>query len=171
MAGNENRTCEKMEEDLVLYYYKELSGGQQTQVETHIKDCAPCRLYLQEMASILPSTVMNDDPPATFWTDYNREMRLKLSEVREKKAWWQSLLGLLQPWPRPAFAMAAVVVLALTITLGKTFWRSQESPPDDQALIEVLPVAENLEFFKDMDVLDAMDFLENSDTPTTKGTT
>jgi predicted anti-sigma-YlaC factor YlaD len=171
MAGNENRACESMEEDLVLYYYKELSSAQQPQVETHIKDCAPCRLYLQEMASILPSTVMNDDPPATFWTDYNREMRLKLSEVREKKAWWQSLFGLLQPWPRPAFAMAAVVVLALTVTLGKTFWRSQESPPDDQALIEALPVAENLEFFKNMDVLDAMDFLENSDTPTTKGTT
>jgi predicted anti-sigma-YlaC factor YlaD len=170
MAGNANRACESMEEDLVLYYYKELSSAQQPQVETHIKDCAPCRLYLQEMASILPSTVMNDDPPATFWTDYNREMRLKLSEVREKKAWWQSLLGLLQPWPRPALAMAAVVVLALTVTLGKTFWRSQESPPDDQALIEVLPVAENLEFFKDMDVLDAMDFLENSDSPT-KGTT
>jgi predicted anti-sigma-YlaC factor YlaD len=171
MAGNANRACESMEEDLVLYYYKELSSAQQPQVETHIKDCAPCRLYLQEMASILPSTVMNDDPPATFWTDYNREMRLKLSEVREKKVWWQSLLGLLQPWPRPALAMAAVVVLALTVTLGKTFWRSQESPPDDQALIEVLPVAENLEFFKNMDVLDAMDFLENSDTPTTKGTT
>ena len=42
---------------------------------------------------------------------------------------------------------------------------------EQDALIEVLPVAENLEFFKNMDVLDAMDFLENSDTPTTKGTT
>jgi predicted anti-sigma-YlaC factor YlaD len=170
MAGNENRACENMEEHLVLYYYKELSGAQQTQVENHIKDCAPCRLYLQEMASILPSTVMNDDPPETFWTDYNREMRLKLSEVREKKAWWQSLLGLLQLWPRSALAMAAVVALALTITLGKTFWRSQESPPDDQALIEALPVAENLEFFENMEVLDAMDFLESSDSPA-KGTT
>jgi predicted anti-sigma-YlaC factor YlaD len=170
MAGNENSACKNMEEDLVLYYYKELSGAQQTRVENHIKECAPCRLYMQEMASILPSTVMNDDPPETFWTDYNREMRLKLSEVREKKAWWQSLLGLFQPWPRSAIAMVAVVALALTITLGKTFWRSQEPPPDDQALIEALPVAENLEFFKNMEVLDAMDFLESSDSPA-KGTT
>jgi len=170
MAGNENSACKNMEEDLVLYYYKEVSGAQQTRVENHIKECVPCRLYMQEMASILPSTVMNDDPPETFWTDYNREMRLKLSEVREKKAWWQSLLGLLQPWPRSAIAMAAVVALALTITLGKTFWRSQEPPPDDQALIEELPVAENLEFFKNMEVLDAMDFLESSDSPA-KGTT
>jgi hypothetical protein len=152
-----------MEEDLVLYYYKELAGAEQTQVETHIKDCAPCRLYLQEMTSILPSTVMADDPPETFWTDYNREMRLKLSEAREKKTWWQNLVGLLQPWPRSAWAMAAVVALALTITLGKTLWQSPEPAPDDQALIEAMPVAENLEFFKNMDVLDAMDFLESSD--------
>ena len=170
MASNENKVCPNMEEDLVLYYYNELAGAQHAQVEAHINDCAPCRLYLQEMTSILPSTIMADDPPETFWTDYNREMRLKLSEMREKKTWWRSLVGWLQPWPRSALAMAAVVALALTITLGKTWWQSSEPTPDDQALIEAMPMAENLEFFKNMDVLDAMDYLESSDSPA-KGTT
>jgi hypothetical protein len=31
--------------------------------------------------------------------------------------------------------------------------------------MEILPVAENLEFFKTMEVLDAMDFLENMGSP------
>src|SRR5262249_207484 len=129
MATNENRVCQNMEEDLVLYYYKELPGAEGAQVEAHIQDCQPCRLYFQEITFILPSTVIADDPPENFWTDYNREMRLKLSAVREKKTWWQNLVGLLQPWPRSAWAMAAVVALALTITLGKSWWQSPEPAP------------------------------------------
>ena len=173
MARSENSgmtACENMEPDLVPYYYSELESAQRSGVELHIKDCAACRSYLTEMASIMPLTVQSDEPPEAFWNDYSREMRQKVSEARERQPWWRSLVSLFQPWPRPAFAMAAVVVLALTITVGKEFWRSQESPPDDEALIEALPVTENLDFFRNMDVLDAMDFLETPD-GATKGTT
>ncbi|SRR5713226_1094142 len=173
MARNENSrmtACENMEQDLVLYYYQELEIAPRSGVEVHIKDCAACRLYLDEMASILPLTVKNDEPPETFWNDYSRQMRQKLADVRDRQPWWRSWTFFLQPWPRPALAMAAVVALVLTITVGKGFWSTQESPPDDQALIEVLPVAENLEFFKNMEVLDVMDFLENPG-GTTKETT
>ena len=173
MARKENSgmtACENMEPDLVLYYYDELESAQRTGVDLHIKDCAVCRSYLAEMASIMPLTVKNDEPPETFWNDYSREMRQKLAEARDKQPWWQGLMSLFQPWPRPALAMAAVIALALTITFGKGLWRTQESPPDDEALIEVLPVAENLEFFKNMDVLDAMDFLENPDGATKETT-
>jgi hypothetical protein len=55
--------------------------------------------------------------------------------------------------------------LALTLTLGKGFWSGKEAPADDKAFMEILPAAENLEFFKTMEVLDAMDFLENMGTP------
>jgi hypothetical protein len=176
MARNEKNmrtACENMEQDLVLYYYQELESAQRTGVEIHINDCPACRHYLEEMTSIMRLTVKVDEPPETFWSDYSREMRQKLADARDKQPWWRSWTSLLQPWPRPALAMAAVVALALTITFGKGFWRTQESPPDDQALIEVLPVAENLEFFKNMEVLDAMDaidFLENPD-GANKGTT
>jgi hypothetical protein len=58
-----------------------------------------------------------------------------------------------------------VAILALTLTLGKGFWGSKEVPQDDEAFMEILPAAENLEFFKTMEVLDAMDFLEDMGTP------
>jgi hypothetical protein len=54
-----------------------------------------------------------------------------------------------------------VAILALTLTLGKGFWSSKEVPQDDEVFMEILPAAENLEFFKTMEVLDAMDFLED----------
>jgi anti-sigma factor RsiW len=168
MAQHDTSTavaCTQFEEDLVLYYYGELGGSERTAVENHMRRCEPCRLYLKEMESILPLTVKPDEPPQAFWDDYSREMRRKLTEARKGKSWWQSLASFLQPWAIPAYATAAVAVLAVTLTLGKGFWGSKEIPQDDQAFMEILPAAENLEFFKTMEVLDAMDMLEDMGNP------
>jgi hypothetical protein len=163
MASGENAlstACPNMEQDLVLYYYRELESADEKSVQLHLETCSACRAYLQSMTALLPLTVLTEEPTQAFWDNYNREMRQKLAEVNEKKTWWHSLTALFQPWPIPAIAVAAVAALALTITLGKGFRPASEIPPNDQDLIEVLPLAENLEFFKNMEVLDSMDFLE-----------
>ncbi|HSE88562.1 MAG TPA: zf-HC2 domain-containing protein [Candidatus Binatia bacterium] len=157
--------CKQFEEDLVLYYYAELGSSERTVLEDHVRACRPCRLYLKELDSILPLTVTPDEPPQAFWDDYGREMRRKLTETRKGKSWWRSLASFLQPWAIPACVTAAVAVLAVTLTLGKGFWGSKEVPQEDEAFMEILPAAENLEFFKTMEVLDAMDFLENLGSP------
>jgi hypothetical protein len=58
-----------------------------------------------------------------------------------------------------------VVVLALAVTPGT--WRSKndDSPPENEAVLEVLPLAENLELLKSMEFLDALDLLESSRAP------
>jgi hypothetical protein len=153
--------CTQWEEDLVLHYYGELAGNERAAVDDHVRGCEPCRFYLKELESILPLTVKPDEPPQTFWDDYSREMRRKLTQVSDKKSWWQNLASFFQPWAIPVSATAAVAILALTLTLGKGFWSSKEVPQDDEVFMEILPAAENLEFFKTMEVLDAMDFLED----------
>ena len=157
--------CTQWEEDLVLHYYGELGGSERAAVEDHVRGCRPCRSYLKELESILPLTVKPDEPPQAFWDDYSREMRRKLTEAEKRKPWWQSLASFFQPWAIPVSATAAVAILALTLTLGKGFWGSKEAPQDDEAFMEILPAAENLEFFKTMEVLDAMDFLEDMGSP------
>jgi anti-sigma factor RsiW len=157
--------CTQWEEDLVLHYYGELSGSERTAVEDHMRGCEPCRFYLKELASVLPLAVKPDEPPQAFWDNYSREMRRKLTEVKGRKPWWQSLISCAQPWAIPVSATAAVAVLALTLTVGKGFWSAKESPQDDEAFMEILPAAENLEFFRNMEVLDAMDFLEEMGSP------
>ena len=157
--------CTQWEEDLVLHYYGELRGSEHAAVEDHVRGCQPCRLYLKELESILPLTVKPDEPPQAFWDDYSREMRRRLTESQERKSWWQSLASFFQPWAIPISATAAVAILALTLTVGKGFWGSKEAPQDDEAFMEILPAAENLEFFKTMEVLDAMDFLEDMGSP------
>ncbi len=152
--------CEAHEEDLVLYFYGDLSGAELRHVENHLRECTACAAYVKELGVLLPMTVNPDDPPAPFWDNYSREMRRKLADLEQAPSWWRALATFLKPWAIPALATSAVVALALTFTLGKGVFHGKDVPPDDDSLVEILPIAENLDFFSNMEVLDAMDLLE-----------
>lgn len=152
--------CGELEENLVLFHYGDLDGAERGMLQTHLQSCTACAGYLKELDTLLPLTLKADEPPATFWTDYNRELRQKLDRAAEKKSWRQTLGDLFQPRWMPALATAGVVALALTFTVGRGIWPANDSQ-DDAAIMELLPVAENLEFFKAMDVLDNLDLLES----------
>ena len=153
--------CKQFEQDLVLYYYDELSGGERNALESHIRDCQGCALALRGLGALLPRTVRADEPPPDFWDNYSREMRHKLADLHERKSWWHRWHFSFQSLGIPALATTALVLLTLALTLGKSFWTPKDVPTDDEAFMEVLPMAENLEFFKTMDVLDVMDLLED----------
>ena len=152
-------TCEAYEEDLVLLHYGDLSGAERQKLDSHLASCARCAGYLKDLATLLPLTVRSDEPPQEFWQNYSRELRGKLDDVAATKAWWRNLAAIFRPGYIPAFATAAVVVLALTFTLGKAVWNGRSNPQDDE-MAEALPVAENLDFFSAMDILDDLDLLE-----------
>ncbi len=154
------RACKDLEQGLVLYYYGECVGAEHRRIETHLEGCASCRDFLEGLRTFLPLTVKPDDPPQAFWESYSREMHRKLEAVEQRVPWWRDLFSLARPWPVPALATALVLLLALTLTFTKGLWRSQDFPPEGEALLEILPMAENLEFFKTMELLDAMDLIE-----------
>lgn len=151
--------CEIYEEDLVLLHYGDLAGIERDRLSTHIASCAGCAGYLKELATLLPLTAKTDEPPQAFWMDYNRELRHKIDDAIEKKSWWRNVAAIFRPRYLPAFATAAVVVLALTFILGKGIWSGKNQLQDNE-IAEVLPVAENLEFFSAMDILDDLELLE-----------
>ncbi|MGH7874457.1 MAG: hypothetical protein ACREQO_19865 [Candidatus Binatia bacterium] len=152
--------CAALEEDLVLLHYGDLSGTELSALQAHVPSCSDCSAYLAELGKLLPSTVKTDEPPQSFWTDYNRELRLKLDGASDQKSWVERIRELLQIRWVPVLATAAIIALALTFTIGKGLWPSKNIAPEDEAFMEVLPVAENLDFFKAMDVLDDLDLLE-----------
>lgn len=151
--------CADLEADLVLFHYGDLDGGARERLQSHIAYCAGCSDYLKELTVLMPLTVKTDTPPQEFWMDYSRELRHKIDAAVDHKSWWQNITAIFQPRYLSALAAAAVVVLALTFTLGRGLWNGKNDIPDDE-LSEALPVAENLEFFRDMDVLDDLDLLE-----------
>jgi predicted anti-sigma-YlaC factor YlaD len=164
MAQNENRikdNCKNFEHDLVIYYYGECDIKDRSRVETHLEGCASCRRFLEELRLLLPLTTKLDEPDEAFWNAYSREIHKKLVEVKNKPSWRNALMNLLHPWPVPALATALILILAFTLTFTKGMWRSQGTPPEEMTLLEILPVAEDLEFFKAMEFLDALDLLED----------
>jgi anti-sigma factor RsiW len=154
------KVCRNLEEDLVLYYYGELSDSARSNCETHLKNCEACRASLAEMRSLLPMTAAHDEPAQAFWDDYSRELRRKLDAVAERETWWRRIVALVAPLPVPALATGAVLLLALALTFGKGLWQPSAPAPDDESFMEVLPIAEQLDFFSDMELLDNLDLLE-----------
>ena len=84
----------------------------------------------------------------------------KLDDMAERPTWRQRLAAYFQPRAVPVLATAAIVALAVTFTVGRGLWPTADPASDKAPLLEVLPVAENLEFFRAMDVLDELDLLE-----------
>ncbi|MGH7796912.1 MAG: hypothetical protein ACREQ2_18770 [Candidatus Binatia bacterium] len=152
--------CAGEEENLVLLHYGDLAGAERDTLQSHLNGCAACKDYLQDLGKLLPLTLKTDEPPQTFWADYKRELRHKLDHAAEKPTWRQKLAAFFQPRLVPLFVTAAVVALALTFTLGRGLWTTNDPAREEAAMLEVLPVAENLEFFRAMDVLDDLELLE-----------
>jgi hypothetical protein len=158
--------CPELEPELVLFHYGELEGAERDRVEGHLNGCAACTQSLADLATFLPQTVLADEPPQTFWNDYSRELRHKLAELDEHAPWWRKFFFAFRPWAMPALATSAVVALALTFTLGKDLWQERElAPPVDQAILEVLPIAENLDLFRNLEILDNLEILQQMSEP------
>jgi anti-sigma factor RsiW len=125
----------------------------------HIGECAGCAAYLQELAKLMPLVAKSDDPPQSFWIDYSRELRQKIDDAVEQKTWWRNLGAFLAPRYLAAYASTAVIILALTFSFEKNP-KSGASQLDDDEIAELLPVAENLDFFSAMDILDDFDLID-----------
>jgi hypothetical protein len=151
--------CQIFEADLVLFHYGELEESACQSVETHLKSCTACRDSLGEMKNLMPMTVARDEPPAPFWSDYSRELRAKLDTVAAKPSWWESILSWMRPIPMPALAAFAVVLLAVTFTVGKKYWDTPNAPDDDE-VIALMSTDQDLDLLKNLEILDALDVLE-----------
>ncbi len=155
-----SQSCKEYEQDLVLYYYGELGEAELHRTEAHLQACGSCRQILESLRSLLPRTVKEDHLSQSFWDDYSRELRGKLDQVVAKVSWWDRIVSLLRPWPVTAAATAIVLLLALTVTLNRTLRRPEQTPPVNEEIFEIFRMADDVEFYKNLDLLDSMDMLE-----------
>lgn len=157
---NPSQSCKAYEQDLVLYYYGELQGGELDRMEAHLQACESCGHTLESLRSMLPLALKDDQPPQSFWDDYSRELRGKLDQVEAKESWWDRILSLLRSWPVPVAATTVVLLLALTLTLNHTLRKPEQMPPLNEEIIEIFRMADDVEFYKNLDLLDSMEMLE-----------
>jgi hypothetical protein len=101
--------------------------------------------------------------PQAFWDNYYRETLAKLAEQQERKQWWRDLLRPVKMWAVPAFGTAAIAILAIGLVIGKgklSFVRDSAPPNIPQ---EILVDADQLEFFKSLDMLESLSALEDQE--------
>ena len=161
MADRLGTACAEQEANLVMLHYEELDANTRAVVDAHVRNCPGCAGYLKSLTALLPLTIKIDEPPEEFWRDYDRELRRKIADAAEQKSWLQRLAAISQPRWLPAAATAALVAIALTFSLQRGSSSKPENAPDEAAIMEVLPITENLDFFKTMEVLDNLELLES----------
>jgi Putative zinc-finger len=151
--------CKSFEEDLVLYYYGDCREPESHRVEEHLKECASCAHFLQELQVFLPMTAKPKELPQAFWDRYYGELQEKLEAIDARESWWKRCLAFFSPWGVPALGTAIVLVLALSLTFGKGLWHFKAHPTVEEMPAEIR-TAGNMDFFESMDLLDSIDLLE-----------
>jgi len=155
--------CRDFEEDLVLYYYGDGSEGERGRVEVHVRTCARCHRFLDDLRRLLPQMAQPESLPQSFWDGYYRETVAKITAQREQSPWWRNFLAPMRAWAVPVFASAAVAVLAVGLFIGKGSWNAQSVGLRANIPQEILTDASQLEFFNSMDVIESLPALEELD--------
>jgi hypothetical protein len=83
----------------------------------HVSSCPDCAAHVDELRAIASDAAILDvpEPPAFFWSQLSARVRASIAEEPQPGPWslaWRR-------WGRPAFAIAAVAIIAGTLaTLG-----------------------------------------------------
>lgn len=146
--------CGEFETDLVLYAYGKIADRERAGIEAHLDTCPACRARQDQLLEEL-ATAPLDFPPPQFWDDYSRGMRQKLEAVDEQRHRKLRWLSPLSYGGITALAAGLVLVIALGLTLKDTLFSSADETQED-AMMQVLPIVQNLEFFESMHYLEMM---------------
>ena len=156
--------CKQFEEDLVLYYYGEIADCEKQTLERHLGNCIGCRRFIEDLQRLLPQTAPPEELPQSFWEDYYRETVAKLTGQREQKFYWGNLFASMRMWMIPAFGTAVIAALAFGVVLSKGNLNSLYNQPQERIPTEIVTDTEQLEFFRSLDMLEALSALEGLET-------
>jgi Putative zinc-finger len=160
--------CKSFEEDLVLYYYGEISDAERSRIEQHLSGCQSCGRFVGDLRRLLPQMVKSEEFPPSFWDSYYHETLAKLAQQEERKYWWKNLFAPMKIWMLPAFGTVAVAVLAIGLIFGKGDSTRLSERSSDAIPREILADANELEFFESLDMFIWLSKVKEQDEQTTK---
>ncbi len=140
--------CKKCRDVFVDALYGDLSPDAKKIFESHLRECAKCRLDFEGMSSTRDtmSARIRPEPAADFWDGYWNRLakRMEREQVAlpTKENWWQSVFQKrLSHTPRWAYqAAASVLLVAVGIFLGRMFFTpspvSLQTPEISQVAIQ-----------------------------------
>lgn len=134
------------EDDLAAYLLDALPGDEARAFERHLNGCARCQeraRWLQGSVEMLPAAVEQHEPPPALRDRLMATVHAEVAPAPRRRATWRERLFAV---PRPALAMAAVLLAAVAIgayALGSAGGDGQETvtataaaPPGVTATVE-----------------------------------
>jgi anti-sigma factor RsiW len=145
--------CEKASEELISYLDGKLDQSERSEVQEHLAGCAACRARAEEFRGVW--SVMDEFPAIEPSFEFDARVRQGVAEEprRSWSAWFV---------PQARLALAAVLLIALTVWVAKRPASNPSSPPlpgaaaaneQDFNAIRNLGVLENYDVVTKMDAL------------------
>jgi len=129
-------TCSKYRELFVPALYDEISGEERRPLEEHLQECEKCTAEFEQMKKTagFMSRRKRELPSDEYWESFEKNLQGKLKSESaggtlhpQKK---KNLIQLFQAAPAWSYQLAAAIVLiALGVFIGRTFFRSADMHP------------------------------------------
>ncbi|HSC28831.1 MAG TPA: hypothetical protein VLD67_16255 [Vicinamibacterales bacterium] len=120
------------EEDLVLHYYGESAGSEQTRTSDHLGACAECREQFRRLQRVLAavneSTFAGLEPPAHFERTVWARLEPALRPQRPDRLSWLALSP-----PRLAWAAGIILLVGAAFYAGRLMPRPADEAPAQAA--------------------------------------
>ncbi|MGH9728371.1 MAG: anti-sigma factor family protein [Candidatus Acidiferrales bacterium] len=141
-------SCEKISNALITYLDGRANAEERFVVEAHLKLCPGCRERAEEFRRLWHA--MAEVPAVEPSPAFDARLRQRIAEAPKPKFWGWMI-------PAPRFALALVLLVALSVWVGGRQPRSV-SPQNSAANSE-----EQFRMIKDLGVLENYDVLSNFD--------
>jgi anti-sigma factor RsiW len=128
--------CSRVLEELDRYHDREMSPGERAGMEEHLRSCANCSAVLKTLDDLDSLLKAHPGIEASPW--FEKRFLSTLEEGRESRSRWVRVVGLLT---RPAFALAAVLLLVLALKVG-VIYRDSTREPEPVATADTDMIAE-----------------------------
>ncbi len=141
--------CKFTEQDMVLFYYKEMPEPELAKIETHLRECESCwqrYCHLKDMldAMVVPEEGLSEQQ----WA----QLKARITERIEHP-------GKAAMFLRPAFALIVLLVVFLGVYMGYKRFSQQDQ---ERFISEHYELLMNLDFYEDLDVIEQMEALADA---------
>src|SRR3982074_1134275 len=104
--------CKSVQESADLYFYGELTGQEEDNIEQHLHSCADCRTALDRQKALHRSfDSLRVVPPPSLLAECRQDL-FRVRPIEKKPSPWTSFLTTWRPlaWARPVGALAMLAL-------------------------------------------------------------
>jgi len=144
----------------------ELSSKDKKRVETHLETCPECQKEIATLQSL--NSLFREMKEIEPSHNFARGFWKKMEDERAGKIRWDIINPFTWGWPPSVVATTAMILLVGGIVFLQKTPHSLFNPISDSALdkssnTSVMLIAEDLDFYQDMELISQLDLLENWD--------